>query len=73
MAMGKSPVKEKDEGTWFDLEAADDELELKELGSIEEVSKQIIQQKKNRRDFKARNQKERGFYDKGHMGYRQKP
>ena len=48
MATGKSLSSVKDEGTWFDLEAAEDELELKELGSIEEVSKQIIQQRKKR-------------------------
>lgn len=63
MAQGKSYQQEKDEGTWFDLEGAEEELELKELGSIEEVSKQMNQQRRQRREFKARNQKEHGFYD----------
>lgn len=73
ITVGKQSSPLKDEGTWFDLEAADDELELKELGSIEEVSKQIIQQRKKRRENKARNTKEKVFYDKQMGGYRKKP
>ena len=63
-----------DGGRWFDLEAAEEEVELKELGTIEKISSDRIAAKKERQrraeEGKERREKERAFYDRGRLGYR---
>lgn len=63
-----------DGGRWIDLEKADEEVELRELGTIEQLSAERVAAKKERRRriemSKERARKERSFYDQGRLGYR---
>lgn len=64
--------RKDDDGEWFDLEEADEELELKALGTIEEMSREAQQKRQERNrhksEAKERREKERNFYDKGRLG-----
>ena len=70
----ESAVTRGDGGRWFDLETADEEVELKELGTIEQISSERLAARKDRQrryeENKERRDKERGFYDRGRLGYR---
>ena len=75
LAGGAAPAttsQENDDGHWFDLEAAEEELVLKELGTIEQISEERLLAKKERMRQKSQarelHQRERAFYDKGRMG-----
>ena len=70
----ESAVTRGDGGRWFDLETADEEVELKELGTIEQISSDRLAARKDRQrryeETKERRDKERAFYDRGRLGYR---
>ena len=65
-------IPNDDEGNWFDLEATEEQMEICELGTIEEISAKAIAARKERQKKISENQgrrdKERKFYDKGRMG-----
>ena len=70
----ESAVTRGDGGRWFDLETAEEEVELKELGTIEQISSERLAARKDRQrrhdENKERRDKERAFYDRGRLGYR---
>ena len=76
MSLGEQvfTLTKEEDGHWFDLEGVEEQMEICELGTIEEISAKAIAAKKERLRRQAENQvrreKERKFYDKAEKAYK---
>ena len=58
-----------DEGRWFNLEKNEGEVELKELGTIEQLTAERFAAKKRRAE-QSKDRRQRSSHDEGRSGYR---